>query len=116
MAMVRSLLGLSFREQLAVNLRTLTSVGVMALGVFLIGQTVGNVDDQLYLAAKITSMVTSGAAIYMTTLFLLWHGAGRPAGFESEMMTLVERISKRALSRIRKLLSAAKRLKRLPVG
>jgi O-antigen/teichoic acid export membrane protein len=114
MEMVRRLLGLSFRDQVAVNLRTLISVGTMTVAVFFIGRTVGNVDDQLYLAAKIACMVTSGAVIYMATLFLLWHGAGRPAGFESEMMTLAERILKHAQSRIQKLLSAAERPKREP--
>jgi O-antigen/teichoic acid export membrane protein len=102
MEMVRRLLGLSFRDQLAVNLRTLISVGLMASGVFLIGQAVGDVDGQLYLAAKLVSMVTAGATIYIISLFALWRIAGCPVGFESEAAMLADGAFRHAQDRIRK--------------
>jgi O-antigen/teichoic acid export membrane protein len=107
MAMVRRLLGLSFREQFAVNLRTLMSVGVMVLGVFLVGRALGDADGQLQLAVKVASMITGGAVIYILSLFVLWHVARRPAGFENEAVTLADRAFRRARDQIRKLLGMA---------
>ena len=96
MEMIRRILGLSFRDQLAVNLRSLISVGVMVLGVFLIGQMIGDVDGQLRLAIKIAVMVSTGAVIYIGTLYGLWCFAGRPDGPESEVVKLPGRILDRA--------------------
>lgn len=92
MAMVRRLLGLSFREQLAPNVRTLISVAMMALAVFLIGEMVGDGDGQLYLASKIASMIAAGAMIYVTSLLVLWLRADCPVGFESEIIALAAKL------------------------
>jgi len=92
MAMTRWLLGLSVRDQLAVNVRSLISVGLMVLGVFLGGQMISNIESSLGRITKIAAMVAAGAIIYVGALYALWCRAGRPDGPESEVIRVAGRM------------------------
>jgi Polysaccharide biosynthesis C-terminal domain len=92
MVMVRRLLGLSCYDQIRMNGRSLISVAVMVIGVYLVGQAIGDVDGRLRLATRIVIEVTAGAVFYVCTTWALWHLAGRPEGPEREVLTVMENI------------------------
>ena len=92
--MTRRLLGLSFDKQFAINVRPLISVGLMMLGVFLVGQMIGDFDQSLGRVMKLGAMVGVGASIYLGALYALWRGAGRPEGPEREVMRVIGRMLK----------------------
>jgi PST family polysaccharide transporter len=80
--LVRRLIGLSIREQIAGPWRSFTSTLFMAAGVIVL-------NDQLQVAfpflppiVLLGSLASAGGAIYAVTLALLWIGCGRPPGIE----------------------------------
>jgi PST family polysaccharide transporter len=86
MAVVRSVTGLRFREQLAGNGRAFAAAGVMACGVML-GRSLlsaGATRDGRIL--EIVAIVALGAALYVGTLLALWLPAGKPDGPETEIL------------------------------
>jgi O-antigen/teichoic acid export membrane protein len=51
------------------------------------------------LVLELLAAVTTGAAIYIVTLFALWLVAGRPAGAEANLLTLLQRLAVRLARR-----------------
>ena len=93
MAMTRRLLGLAIDKQLAINVRSLISVGLMMLGVFLVGQMISD-PDQSRRAMKLAAMIAAGVSIYVGALYALWRSAGGPEGPEREVMRVIGRMVK----------------------
>ncbi|MGK9164850.1 lipopolysaccharide biosynthesis protein [Inquilinus limosus] len=89
MAMVRRLLALPIRAQLAANARALVSTMVMVALVGAWDRWIGDGTDPLFLAGKIAIMSISAASIYVASTAFLWRIAGRPSGPESEVASLV---------------------------
>jgi PST family polysaccharide transporter len=94
MAMTRWLLGLTIDKQLAINVRSLISVGLMMLGVFLVGQMISDIDESLCRAMKLAAMIAAGATIYVGALYAVWRSAGGPEGPEREVMRVIGRMVK----------------------
>ncbi len=92
MMLVTRLIGLSARAQLAANARSLTAVAVMLACMLLVGGAAAAATP----VAAIAGMVTTGAAAYLGTLYVLWRGAGRPAGPESEAIRFCAQLVARA--------------------
>lgn len=92
MILVRQLAGLSVREQIAVNIRSLVSVAIMALSVYLIGYAFGLNEAEVSLFAKACAMIAGGVVIYPAVLWLLWRLAGYPQGPEHEGMAVIWRV------------------------
>jgi hypothetical protein len=93
--MIRFLIGLPIREQLAANMRPIASVLVMAA-------VVGGVNMLRPVPlAMIDSMVTImlaclvGAATYCGTMLLIWAAQGRPTGPEAEAIELLRTLARR---------------------
>ncbi len=85
MFMVQSLLNLSFFQQLAINVRSLTGAAIMALAAYLAGLPFEGMDVGTLLL-KTASMTLTGAVVYPSTVFLLWRMAGRPEGPEHDAL------------------------------
>ena len=89
MAIVRRLLALPMRAQFIANMRSLASVGAMAIVTYLVGRSMGEGQDWATLATKLLCMVAAGALTYIGVHYCLWRAAGRPQGPERELLQLV---------------------------
>jgi O-antigen/teichoic acid export membrane protein len=85
MFLVKRLIGLPVAEQLAANRRALTSVLLMAGGLWLTQRHLGAADDKQLLAIHLAVLVGVGALIYILSSILLWMAMGRPPGPETEV-------------------------------
>jgi O-antigen/teichoic acid export membrane protein len=102
MEIARRLIGLSLRDQFVVNLRPLISVSMMVFGASIVRVAIGDGDGQLGLVIKIAVLVATGAAIYIVTLFALWHRMGHPAGPETDVVKLMDPMFGRISDRFRR--------------
>jgi O-antigen/teichoic acid export membrane protein len=89
MVLVRRLIGVTVRKQLAANLRALTSAAVMAAGVAVASTYLAHTADKPMLALQLATLVALGGFLYCATSFLLWEAMGRPAGPETEVQTIL---------------------------
>jgi O-antigen/teichoic acid export membrane protein len=89
MVLVRRLIGVTVRKQLAANLRALTSAAVMAAGVAVASTYLAHTADKPMLALQLATLVALGGFLYCATSLLLWEAMGRPAGPETEVQTIL---------------------------
>lgn len=90
--LVRRFLGVRVREQVASNMRTLVSSGVMAATVLLLSRAIEPAHDKVGLAFHLAGAVVVGALTYLATMSLLWWLSGRPAGAETEASQLMRKL------------------------
>jgi hypothetical protein len=90
MQVVRKITGLSLRSQLAVNVRSLTSIVIMAVVVLIITPHVEMIrQGPIGLAIELGILICSGAATYLLTHVGLWIAQRRPDGPEREVFRVV---------------------------
>ncbi len=92
MVLVRRFTGIAVVQQLSANTRALASVAVMAAGVVLCSRYLPVAPDKLALASQLALLVTLGAVLYCGCSLLLWLLMKRPAGPETEVMTIAGKI------------------------
>lgn len=96
---VKKITGLTFREQLIVNWRALTSVAVMAVVVLGVEHLFGHPTSHGGLFLKLVGSGFAGGLTYVGVTWLLWRIAGKPKGPETEVVSmgrkLVEKIQAR---------------------
>ena len=95
MIVVRSLIGLSIREQLIGPWRSVVSVGAMAGVILLVRPLLTSAPVGFALALGTIATVALGAVVYFGVLWLLWRAAGEPGGLESMIMGKVSDLLKR---------------------
>ncbi|WP_161790322.1 lipopolysaccharide biosynthesis protein [Inquilinus limosus] len=88
MAMVRHLLNLPIRTQLAANARALASTVAMVLLVSALDRWTGEGTAALFLVSKIAILSCAAVLTYLASTICLWVVAGRPTGPESEIASL----------------------------
>lgn len=89
MILVRGLIGLNVQTQLAVNLRSLVSVAVMAAGVTMLQWTLREMVAPPPFFINMALTIASGAILYTGSMATQWLFAGRPPGPEAEFARLV---------------------------
>jgi O-antigen/teichoic acid export membrane protein len=99
MLVVRGLIGLRLREQMAVNARFLLGAAVMAGAVVGIQEYLAFGAAGLEPLQEILWSVLVGAACYTTTCLVVWLLAGKPYGPEQEALRLIGAIRSRAVSK-----------------
>ena len=77
---------LCLRDMLAGVLRPLLATAAMAAGLWLLDLRRGQAGATFAPQAMLTAKVVAGAALYTSTLVLLWHTAGQPAGAEAYVL------------------------------
>lgn len=87
--MVRKLIDLPVREQLAANLRCFAAVLVMSAAVWAVGHGFEQTGKLPALLIEIALSVSTGALAYIGTSMLLWLIAGRPSGPEREIVAML---------------------------
>ena len=92
MGLARRLLGLSYREQLRANQRSLLAVGVMMLGLGVIQSLSGAARQGVWGALDLGGLIVAGAMLYAGTGALLWFLGGRPQGPELEIISQARRL------------------------
>jgi hypothetical protein len=92
MILVRRLIGVSVVKQLAANLRAFVAVAIMAMGVTLALRQLPYTTDHMTLIVEIGFLVAVGAVIYCGASLALWLAANRPAGPETEIVTLLSKV------------------------
>ncbi len=89
--LVQKILGLSVVRQVAVNVRSLLGVVVMAAAVHVVGLQFGDGDLGVQ-AVKALAMIGAGIAVYPASVLLLWLGADRPDGPEQEIIDVAGKL------------------------
>ncbi|RJF90667.1 lipopolysaccharide biosynthesis protein [Sphingomonas cavernae] len=89
MRMVRRLIALPVRAQLAANLRCFVAVIVMSAALWAVGRFFVHDRSPVQLVAEIAVLVLVGGLSYVAATFALWLVAGRPDGPEREIQQLV---------------------------
>ena len=82
----RRAVGLPLYQFLVDSWRSFAAAGVMVALVFAGRHLVPIAIEGASLALHLAVWVTAGAAAYVSALLLLWNAAGRPAGFEHQML------------------------------
>jgi lipopolysaccharide exporter len=95
--LVRRLIALSVRQQLANNFRSLTSAGVMALATWLLMPPLPDGGDGSALAFRIVFTGVAALIIYCAATIVMWLAMGRPSGPETEVQLLIQK----AVARLR---------------
>lgn len=93
--LVRRFIDLTIREQLAANIRALTSVALMTAGVMLASPFLTQATDSTSLLIKIAAITAIAATIYCGATVLLWISMGRPPGPEREIQQLIAKMRAR---------------------
>lgn len=88
-ALVKRLIGSGFREQLMANGRSLASVTIMAAAVLGLQAWLGQEGSESEMLLDTAVLVAGGAVTYAGVHCLLWLGAGRPAGPETEFVRMI---------------------------
>jgi PST family polysaccharide transporter len=96
---VKKITGLTFREQLAVNWRALTSVALMAVVVLLVEYLFGHPTTNIGLFIKLAGSAAAGGVTYLGCTAVLWRIAGRPRGPETEVVAMGGNLVKKVRSR-----------------
>jgi PST family polysaccharide transporter len=92
MNVVRQVTGLSFVDQLRVNLRAITAVAAMAGAVSFIDAVATPAGvSKLALVERLAILMGAGALTYVGVTALLWRLAGRPEGPETELLTMARK-------------------------
>jgi lipopolysaccharide exporter len=97
MILVRRLIGVTVLKQFFANMRSLTSVAVMAAGVSLAQRFLPDTADNAMLALHLAGLVSLGGLLYCGSSLLLWISMKRPAGPETEVLQILGKI----LSKVR---------------
>ena len=92
MNVVRQVAGLSLRDQLRPNLRSLASVAAMAAATLGVYHLFGDHEGTVRLIEALAAMVATGAIVYLALHGLLWRLAGRPVGPETEVIEMAMRV------------------------
>ena len=92
MLLVRRFTGVTVVQQLAVNMRALISIAVMAAGVWFVSSHLAETADKFELAAHLAILVSLGACLYLGSTILLWTFMKRPAGPEKEVQTILGKV------------------------
>jgi O-antigen/teichoic acid export membrane protein len=100
MLAVRELTQLSIRAQLLRPWRPILSSILMALAIWPTETWLAGVHDILPLTLGLTAVVGFGAAVYSGSLFLLWHLANHPDGFEAKAANLISICARKVLARL----------------
>jgi len=98
MVLVKRFIGVSVLKQLSANLRALVSVAVMAAGVALASDHLAQTTDKLTLALQLAVLVGLGTLLYCGSTVLLWILTKRPAGPETEVLKILDKV----LSKLRR--------------
>jgi lipopolysaccharide exporter len=96
MGLVSEIIGTPVMAQLAVNLRSLLSVAVMAFAVFAAERVIGTRGTSAQMAGAILSLIALGGAVYLGVSYGLWRFAGRPVGPELELTRFIEKLRDRS--------------------
>lgn len=91
MFLVRRFIALSLRQQLAPNMRSLISAGVMVLLMGLLMPLLPNGSDGAAMALRIALTGAAALIIYCVSTVVLWLAMGRPAGPEREVQLLIHK-------------------------
>ena len=89
--LVQKILGLSVFRQVAINVRSLLGVAVMAAAVYVVGLQFGDGDIGAQ-AIKAVAMIGTGILVYPASVLLLWLGAARPDGPEQELINVARKL------------------------
>jgi PST family polysaccharide transporter len=89
MFMIKRLIALPVRAQLAANMRCIVSVMIMSAAVWSAGYLFPPGGGTAHLLAEIAAAVLIGAGSYVATTIALWIWMGKPAGPEREIQALV---------------------------
>lgn len=89
MLMVKKLIALPVRTQLAANMRCIVSVMVMSAAVWSAGHLFPPRGDTWHLLTEIATLILIGAGSYVATTVILWRLKGKPAGPEHEIRALI---------------------------
>ena len=81
--LVQKILGLTFFQQIAINIRSLIGVAIMAVAVHAAGLPFDG-RELGTLALKTACMIATGALVYPTSVMLLWLVSGKPEGPEHD--------------------------------
>lgn len=95
MNLVRRFIGLSLREQLAANVRSLASVALMTAGVALATPWLSDGTDPTSLSLKIAAIAAIAIVIYCGATALLWISMGKPPGPERELQQIIAKLRAR---------------------
>ncbi|MFW5681284.1 MAG: oligosaccharide flippase family protein [Pseudomonadota bacterium] len=92
-----------FIRPLVAAWRTFLACGVMAAAILLVAQRLGGPASTLGEALiGVAVKGATGAAVYVTALFVLWLLAGRPDGFERRLLDFVGRLREMLRHRLRR--------------
>jgi len=97
---VKKITGLTFREQLIVNWRALTSVAIMAVVVIVVESLFGHRTTPVGLFIKLAGSALAGGVTYIGCSWLLWRIAGRPKGPETEVAGMALKLIQKVRVRI----------------
>ncbi|NJC08775.1 O-antigen/teichoic acid export membrane protein [Polymorphobacter fuscus] len=92
MVLVRTLLDLPVRRQLAANGRTIGATAVMVMGLALLQQSIDFFRPGAVSIVSLALLTLVGAVLYGATVLALWIRAGRPAGPEETILSLLNRV------------------------
>jgi PST family polysaccharide transporter len=100
MNVVRRITGLSFMEQMRVNLRAIGAVATMAIALIGLGfvQTNWGYGTEA-LALRLATMILLGTVVYAGTSLLLWKKMGSPEGPETELLMMIGKATSKIRAR-----------------
>lgn len=93
--LVRRLIGLGIGAQLRANLRPALGLCVVTLGVCGLKWAIGPVDSRALLIVQLAAELLLALGLYAGVLALLWRGAGRPDGPETELARMLAQLRNR---------------------
>lgn len=93
-SVVTRITGLTFMQQMLPNVRALTSSFIMALAVAVLGTVLPPSFDASANLEKMLILISFGAFVYVGVTALQWVLAGRPRGPETEIMSIVGKVTK----------------------
>ena len=92
MFLVRRFVGITILGQLSANARALASVAVMAACVSFLADFIPRQTGAYALASEVAVLVSVGALLYCGSTLLLWILMKRPAGPETEILSIMGKI------------------------
>jgi O-antigen/teichoic acid export membrane protein len=92
MMLVKRFTGVTLRDQLFANTRSLISVGIMAAAVAFVSNRLGVSPEPITTAMQIMLLAALGGLLYCGSTLLLWLAMGRPQGPETEVAKIVAKI------------------------
>ncbi|WP_423958820.1 lipopolysaccharide biosynthesis protein [Bradyrhizobium sp.] len=98
MLAIRGLIKEPVWTQLLAPWRPILSAVAMVLAVVALDGRLANDHDHVQLVFNLVVTAAIGAVVYASSMILLWRAAGRPEGFESNVLGFLGRLARRRLS------------------